>query len=72
MHEYTVNPGPVIRLPSLFRAAVSRILFSITEDVEGYTGGKSECKMTAAMRKKNEELTINLKCTIGVLMTDWG
>ena len=38
VHEYTVNPGPVIRLPSLFRAAVSRILFSITEDVEGYTG----------------------------------
>lgn len=28
--------------------------------------------MTAAMRKKNEELAINLKCTIGVLMTDWG
>ena len=28
--------------------------------------------MTAAMRKKNEELTINLKCTIGVPMTDWG
>lgn len=38
MHEYTVNPGPVIRLSFLFRAAVSRILFSITEDVEGYTG----------------------------------
>lgn len=38
MHEYTVNPGPVIRLPFLFRAAVNRILFSITEDVEGYTG----------------------------------
>lgn len=38
MHEYTVNPGSVIRLPFLFRAAVSRILFSITEDVEGYTG----------------------------------
>ena len=27
--------------------------------------------MTAAVRKKDEELTINLKCTIGVLMTDW-
>lgn len=40
VHEYTVTPGPVIRLPSLFRAAVSRILFSITEDVEGYTGEK--------------------------------
>ena len=38
VHEYTVNPGSVIRLPPLFRAAVSRILFSITEDVEGYTG----------------------------------
>ena len=28
--------------------------------------------MTAAVWKKAEELTINLKCTIGVLMTDWG
>ncbi|CCZ15108.1 unknown [Prevotella sp. CAG:487] len=26
--------------------------------------------MTAAVRKKDEELTINLKCIIGVLMTD--
>ena len=26
--------------------------------------------MTAAVRKKDEELTINLKCRIGVLMTD--
>ena len=38
VHEYTVTPGSVIRLSFLFRAAVSRILFSITEDVEGYTG----------------------------------
>ena len=28
--------------------------------------------MTAAVRKKDEELTINLKCIIGVLMTDSG
>ena len=28
--------------------------------------------MTAALRKKDEELTINLKCIIGVLMTDLG
>lgn len=28
--------------------------------------------MTAAVRKKNEELTINLKGTTGVLMTDSG
>ena len=28
--------------------------------------------MTAAVRKKNEELTINLKCIISVLMTDLG
>ena len=28
--------------------------------------------MTAAVRKKDEELTINIKCTIGVLMTDSG
>ena len=38
VHEYTVTPGSVIRLPSLFRAAVSRILFCFIEDVEGYTG----------------------------------
>lgn len=38
MHEYTVTPGSVIRLPPLFRAAVSRILFCFIEDVEGYTG----------------------------------
>lgn len=38
MHEYTVTPGPVIRLPSLFRAAVSRILFCFIDDVAGYTG----------------------------------
>ena len=28
--------------------------------------------MAAAVRKKDEELTINLKCIIGVLMTDSG
>ena len=28
--------------------------------------------MTAAVRKKDEELTINLKCIIDVLMTDSG
>ena len=28
--------------------------------------------MTAAVRKKHEELTINLKCIIGVLITDSG
>ena len=28
--------------------------------------------MTAAVRKKDEELTINLKCIIGVLMTNSG
>ena len=28
--------------------------------------------MTAAVRKKDEELAINLKCTISVLMTDAG
>ena len=28
--------------------------------------------MTAAVRKKDEELTINLKCIIGVIMTDSG
>ena len=28
--------------------------------------------MAAAVRKKDEELTINLKCIISVLMTDWG
>jgi len=28
--------------------------------------------MTAAVRKKDEELAINLKCIIGVLMTDSG
>lgn len=28
--------------------------------------------MTAAVRKKNEELTIDLKCITGVLMTDSG
>lgn len=28
--------------------------------------------MTAAVRKKDEEMAINLKCTIGVPMTDWG
>ena len=28
--------------------------------------------MTAAVRKKDEEPTINLKCIIGVLMTDSG
>ena len=28
--------------------------------------------MTAAVRKKDEELTINLKCIISVLMTDSG
>ena len=38
VHEYTVNPGPVIRLPFLFRAAVSLILFCFIDDVEGYTG----------------------------------
>lgn len=38
MHEYTVNPGPVIRLPFLFRAAVSRILFCFIDDVAGYIG----------------------------------
>ena len=27
--------------------------------------------MTAAVRKKDEELTINLKCIICVLMTIW-
>lgn len=29
---------------------------------------KDEYKMTPAVRKKDEELTTNLKCTIGVLM----
>ena len=38
VHEYTVTPGSVIRLPSLFRAAASRILFCFIEDVAGYTG----------------------------------
>ena len=33
---------------------------------------KAGYKMTAAVRKKDEELTINIKCTIGVLMTDSG
>lgn len=38
MHEYTVNPGPVIILPFLIRAAVSRILFCFIDDVTGYIG----------------------------------
>ena len=33
---------------------------------------ETEYKMTAAVRKKDEELTINLKCITGVLTTDWG
>lgn len=33
---------------------------------------KAEYKMKAAVRQKDEELTIKLKCLIGVLMTDRG
>ena len=33
---------------------------------------KAGYKMTAAVRKKDEELTINIKYTIGVLMPDSG
>lgn len=29
-------------------------------------------RLTAAARKKDEELTISLKCTISILMTDLG
>ena len=28
--------------------------------------------MAAAVRKKDEELTINLRCIFSVLLTDWG
>ena len=41
-------------------------------DVARYIFDKAGYKMTAAVRKKDEELTINLKCIIGVLMTDSG
>lgn len=33
---------------------------------------KAEYKTAAAVRKMDEEPTINLKCRIGVLMTDSG
>ena len=56
----------------MFRADVSQIVFSFIEDVAGYTGKKRDDKMTAAVRKKDDELTINLKSFIGVLMTDSG
>ena len=35
----------------------------------GIYRGKAEDKMTTAVQKKDEELTINLKCIIDVLMT---
>ena len=64
--RYADKPESIIRLPFLFRAAVSQIVSCFIEDV------KAGYKMTAAVRKKDEELTINLKCIIGVLMTDSG
>ena len=44
VHEYTVTPGPVIILPFLIRAAVSRILFCFIDDVTGYIGKKLNAK----------------------------
>ena len=35
-----IKPKQVIRLPFLFRAAVSRIVSCFIEDVTGYTGEK--------------------------------
>lgn len=42
MHFKQGKPEQVIRLPFLFRAAVSRIMFSLIEDVAGCTGEKPE------------------------------
>ncbi len=42
MHFNQGKPEQFIRLPFLFRAAVSRIMFSLIEDVAGYTGKKQE------------------------------
>ena len=39
-----IKPESVIRLPFLFRAAVSQIVFSFIEDVAGYTGKKMDAR----------------------------
>lgn len=42
MHFKQGKPEQVIRLPFSFRAAVIRIVFGFTEDVDDYTGKKQE------------------------------
>ena len=42
MHFKQGKPEQVIRLPFSLRAAVIRIVFGFTEDVDGYTGKKQE------------------------------
>ena len=44
MHFKQGKPEQVIRLPFSFRAAVIRIVFGFTEDVEGYTVKKMETR----------------------------
>ena len=49
-----------------------RLFSAFVEDVAGYIEKKMGNKMTATMRKTDEELTDKRKCKIGGLMTDWG
>jgi len=42
--RYADKPESIIRLPFLFRAAVSQIVSCFIEDVAGYTGNKQDTR----------------------------
>lgn len=80
MSRFSICVLSVPALPPLFRTShQTSILVScccqadcilLYRRCDGLHREKAGCKMTAAVRKKDEGLTINLKRIIGVLMTD--